>query len=103
MPSYQEFAITIYQTKEDIETSWKSTHNIIKEYATSELQSIEDYRIVYSSNGRSVSLRSNKYGGFPSVLLFLQKVNNGIEFFKKDQKNRCVIACCGNPPRSSAR
>ncbi len=80
MPSYQEFAITIYQTKEDIETSWKSTHNIIKEYATSELQSIEDYRIVYSSNGRSVSLRSNKYGGFPSVLLFLQKVNNGIEF-----------------------
>ena len=42
MPSYQEFAITIYQTKEDIETSWKSTHNIIKEYATSELQSIED-------------------------------------------------------------
>ena len=80
MPSYQEFAITIYQTKEDIETSWKSTHNIIKEYATSGLQSIEDYRIVYSSNGRSVSLRSNKYGGFPSVLLFLQKVNNGIEF-----------------------
>lgn len=46
IPSYQEFAITIYQTKEDIETSWKSTHNIIKEYATSELQSIEDYRIV---------------------------------------------------------
>ena len=73
MPSYQEFAITIYQTKEDIETSWKSTHNIIKEYATSELQSIEDYRIVYSSNGRSVSLRSNKYGGFPSVLLFSPK------------------------------
>lgn len=54
-------------------------HYIIKEYNTSELQSIKDYRIVYSSNGRSVSLRSNKYGGFPSVLLSIRKVNNGDE------------------------
>lgn len=79
MPSYQEFAITIYQTKEDIESSWKNTSKLIKKYSTSELQSIDDYRIVYSSNGRSVSLRSNKYGGFPSALVFVREVNNGAE------------------------
>ena len=79
MPSYQEFAITIYQTKEDIDLSWNNTCKLIKKYSTSELQSIEEYRIVYSSNGRSVSLRSNKYGGFPSALVFVKEVNSGAE------------------------
>ena len=79
IPSYQEFAITIYQTKEEIERSWKNTCKLIKKYSTSELQSIEEYRIVYSSNGRSVSLRSNKYGGFPSALVFVKEVNSGAE------------------------
>ena len=79
IPSYQEFAITIYQTKEDIDLSWNNTCKLIKKYSTSELQSIEEYRIVYSSNGRSVSLRSNKYGGFPSALVFVKEVNSGAE------------------------
>lgn len=79
MPSYREFAITIYQTKEDIDLSWNNTCKLIKKYSTSELQSIEEYRIVYSSNGRSVSLRSNKYGGFPSALVFVKEVNSGAE------------------------
>lgn len=79
MPSYQEFTITIYQTKEDIDLSWNNTCKLIKKYSTSELQSIEEYRIVYSSNGRSVSLRSNKYGGFPSALVFVKEVNSGAE------------------------
>ena len=79
MPSYREFAITIYQTKEDIDLSWNNTCKLIKKYSTSELQSIEEYRIVYSSNGRSVSLRSNKYDGFPSALVFVKEVNSGAE------------------------
>lgn len=79
IPSYQEFAITIYQTKEDIDLSWNNTCKLIKKYSTSELQSIEEYRIVYSSNGRSVSLRSNKYGGFPSAFVFVKEVNSGAE------------------------
>ena len=79
MPSYREFAITIYQTKEDIDLSWNNTCKLIKKYSTSDLQPIEEYRIVYSSNGRSVSLRSNKYGGFPSALVFVKEVNSGAE------------------------
>ena len=79
MPSYREFAITIYQTKEDIDLSWNNTCKLIKKYSTSDLQPIEEYRIVFSSNGRSVSLRSNKYGGFPSALVFVKEVNSGAE------------------------
>ena len=29
MPSYQEFAITIYQTKEEIESDWMETCKLI--------------------------------------------------------------------------
>lgn len=79
MLSYREFAITIYQTKEDIDLSWNNTCKLIKKYSTSDLQPIEEYRIVFSSNGRSVSLRSNKYGGFPSALVFVKEVNSGAE------------------------
>ena len=42
MPSYREFAITIYQTKEDIDLSWNNTCKLIKKYSTRELQSIEE-------------------------------------------------------------
>ena len=76
IPSYQEFAITIYQTKEEIELDWKSITDIINK----ELQPIEEYRIVFSSNGRSVTLRSKKKNGKPSALLFVRDVNNGVEF-----------------------
>ena len=80
IPSYQEFAITIYQTKEEIELDWKSITDIINKYSTKELQPIEEYRIVFSSNGRSVSLRSKKKNGKPSALLFVRELNNGAEF-----------------------
>lgn len=80
IPSYQEFAITIYQTKEEIELDWKSITDIINKYSTKELQPIEEYRIIFSSNGRSVSLRSKKKNGKPSALLFIREVNNGAEF-----------------------
>ena len=80
IPSYQEFAITIYQTKEEIELDWKSITDIINKYSTKELQPIEEYRIVFSSNGRSVSLRSKKKNGKPSALLFVWELNNGAEF-----------------------
>ena len=80
IPSYQEFAITIYQTKEEIELDWKSITDIINKYSTKELQPIEEYRIVFSSNGRSVTLRSKKKNGKPSALLFVRDVNNGVEF-----------------------
>lgn len=80
IPSYQEFAITIYQTKEEIELDWKSITDIINKYFTKELQPIEEYRIVFSSNGRSVSLRSKKKNGKPSALLFVRELNNGAEF-----------------------
>ena len=80
IPSYQEFAVTIYQTKEEIELDWKSITDIINKYSTKELQPIEEYRIVFSSNGRSVSLRSKKKNGKPSALLFVREVNNGVEF-----------------------
>lgn len=80
IPSYQEFAITVYQTKEEIELDWKSITDIINKYFTKELQPIEEYRIVFSSNGRSVSLRSKKKNGKPSALLFVRELNNGAEF-----------------------
>ena len=75
--SYQEFAITIYQTKEEIESDWMETCKLINKHSTSDLQPIEEYRIVFSSNGRSVSLRSNKYNGYPSALIFIKEIDNG--------------------------
>ena len=80
MPSYHEMGITLYQTKEEIELDWKSITDIINKYSTKELQPIEEYRIVFSSNGRSVTLRSKKKNGKPSALLFVRDVNNGVEF-----------------------
>jgi len=77
IPSYQEFAITIYQTKEEIESDWMETCKLINKHSTSDLQPIEEYRIVFSSNGRSVSLRSNKYNGYPSALIFIKEIDNG--------------------------
>ena len=77
MASYQEFAITIYQTKEEIESDWMETCKLINKHSTSDLQPIEEYRIVFSSNGRSVSLRSNKYNGYPSALIFIKEIDNG--------------------------
>ena len=77
IPSYQEYAITIYQTKEEIESDWMETCKLINKHSTSDLQPIEEYRIVFSSNGRSVSLRSNKYNGYPSALIFIKEIDNG--------------------------
>ena len=76
IPSYQEFAITIYQTKEEIESDWMETCKLINKHSTSDLQPIEEYRIMFSSNGRSVSLRSNKYNGYPSALIFIKEIDN---------------------------
>ena len=69
--------IPIYQTKEEIESDWMETCKLINKHSTSDLQPIEEYRIVFSSNGRSVSLRSNKYNGYPSALIFIKEINNG--------------------------
>lgn len=41
IPSYQEFAITIYQTKEEIESDWMETCKLINKHSTSDLQPIE--------------------------------------------------------------
>ena len=75
-PSYQELGVTIYQPQEDIERDWKSTINIINKYSVNELQPIEEYRMVFSTNGKSISLKSQKHGGFPGALLFLRKEKN---------------------------
>lgn len=53
------------------------TCKLINKHSTSDLQPIEEYRIVFSSNGRSVSLRSNKYNEYPSALIFIKEIDNG--------------------------
>lgn len=57
----------------EIELDWKSTVDIINKYSANELQPIEEYRMVFSTDGKSISLKSQKHGGFPVALLFLRK------------------------------
>ncbi|MGO5522940.1 hypothetical protein [Phocaeicola plebeius] len=57
-PSYQEIGVTLYQSQKDIERDWIGTVNIINKYYSEELQPIEEYRILFSTNGKSITLKS---------------------------------------------
>lgn len=72
-PSYQEIGVTLYQSQKDIERDWKGTVNIINKYSSEELQPIEGYRILFSTNGKSITLKSKKLNGLPSALVFIRK------------------------------
>ena len=79
-PSYQEIGVTLYQSQKDIERDWIGTVNIIFKYSSEELQPIEGYRILFSTNGKSITLKSKKLNGLPSALVFIRKKENGNGF-----------------------
>lgn len=75
-PTYQEIGVTLYQSQKDIERNWKGNVDVINKYSVNELQPIEEYRMVFSTDGKSISLKSKKHGGFPAALLFLRDEKN---------------------------
>ncbi|MDY5979329.1 hypothetical protein, partial [Phocaeicola plebeius] len=75
-PTYQEIGVTLYQSQKDIERDWKGNVDVINKYSVNELQPIEEYRMVFSTDGKSISLKSKKHGGFPAALLFLRDEKN---------------------------
>lgn len=79
-PSYQEIGVTLYQSQKDIERDWKGNVDIINKYSVNELQAIEEYRMVFSTDGKSITLKSKKLNGLPSALVFIRKKENGNGF-----------------------
>lgn len=76
-----ELGITLYESANDIDDYWnKHVKQELENYTKEELQPIEDYRLVFSGNGRSVSLRSKKKKGKPSALLFIKQEDGDPNF-----------------------
>lgn len=73
-----EAGVALYESLNDIDNYWnKHVRHRLEMFTKEELQPIEDYRLVFSGNGRSVSLRSKKKKGKPSALLFIkQEIGN---------------------------
>ncbi len=67
-----ELDVSLYKSKKDRERDWKSYCKDIEESSIEGFQPIEDYELVFSENGQSVMLWSNKKRGFPSALLWLE-------------------------------
>ncbi len=69
-----EAGVTLYESANDVDDYWdRNIKQKFEKYTKEELQPIEDYRLVFSGNGRSVSLRSKKKKGKPSALLFIKQ------------------------------
>lgn len=76
-----ELGITLYESANDIDNFWSTNiKSELENYTAEELQPIEDYRLVFSGNGRSVSLRSKKKKGKPSALLFIKQEDGNPNF-----------------------
>lgn len=76
-----ELGITLYESNDAADNYWnKHVRSKLEKYTKEELQPIEDYRLVFSGNGRSVSLRSKKKKGKPSALLFIKQENGNPNF-----------------------
>lgn len=48
----------IVSISKDIERDWKGNVDIINKYSVNELQAIEEYRMVFSTDGKSITLKS---------------------------------------------
>ncbi len=68
-----ELSVSLYESKEDCERNWESYCNDISLISIEGFQPIEDYEVIFSENGCSVTLRSIKRRGFPSALLWLEQ------------------------------
>ena len=56
-----EAGVALYESSNDIDNYWNQhVKQRLEMFTKDELQPIEDYRLVFSGNGRSVSLRSKK-------------------------------------------
>lgn len=76
-----ELGITLYESNDAADNYWnKHVRSKLEKYTKEELQPIEDYRLVFSGNGRSVALRSKKKKGKPSALLFIKQENGNPNF-----------------------
>ena len=76
-----EAGVALYESSNDIDNYWNQhVKQRLEMFTKDELQPIEDYRLVFSGNGRSVSLRSKKKKGKPSALLFIKQEDGNPNF-----------------------
>ena len=76
-----EAGVALYESSNDIDNYWNQhVKQRLEMFTKDELQLIEDYRLVFSGNGRSVSLRSKKKKGKPSALLFIKQEDGNPNF-----------------------
>ena len=76
-----EAGVALYESSNDIDNYWNQhVKQRLEMFTKDELQPIEDYRLVFSGNGRSVSLHSKKKKGKPSALLFIKQEDGNPNF-----------------------